>query len=70
MTYTEFLSAVRTLRAGNPDWRQGQTYFNALHRVRPDLAEKVRGSELDPFHSDDRIPGFLTFVSNRWDVAA
>jgi len=32
--------------------RYGQFYFNLLHEVRPDIANKIRATSLDPFFSD------------------
>lgn len=45
-----------------PDWRWGQSLFNALWVLYPDLAEQIRGTESDPFHSDDRVPAFTSAV--------
>lgn len=52
------------LRATNehPTWRLGQTYFNVLHQKRPDLADKIRGTYLDPFYSNGAIPAFLKWL--------
>ena len=55
------LVAGRT-RSENPDLRHGQSLFNALHDLRPDLANKVRGTALDPFYGDHVIPEFLSRV--------
>lgn len=46
--------------------REGQAAFNALHDVRPDIAEQVRGSSNpnNPFYRDDRIQAFWLFVFN------
>lgn len=33
------------------DQRKGQAYFNALHKVRPDLADHIQGTKIDPFYS-------------------
>ena len=44
------------------DWRAGQGMFNALELIRPDLADEVRGTELDTFHNNDRIAAFTTAI--------
>ena len=67
MRIAEYLQMVHKVHARTPDWRLGQTYFNVLTQVRGDLAEKVRGSLVDPFHSDSRVGDFLVFVSDNWD---
>jgi hypothetical protein len=42
--------------------RHGQTLFNALYGLRPDLADSVRGSGLDPFYQDAKVEGFLAWL--------
>jgi hypothetical protein len=41
-----------------PEWRYGQALFNALHRMDPVLANKIRSGPSDPFHDDGRIEAF------------
>lgn len=66
MSLDEYLVEVLATKLENPRWRDGQTYFNVLYRVRPDLAERVEDGGLDPFHRDSVIPAFLAFVSTNW----
>lgn len=47
--------------------RAGQWYFNLLVVARPDLADRVRGTALDPFHRDDRLPAFVGWLRTAWD---
>lgn len=42
--------------------REGQRAFNALYAIRPDLAEQVRGTDLDPFYDDSRLPDFHAWL--------
>jgi hypothetical protein len=42
------------LQREHPDWRRGQALFNALHGIDPVLADRIRGTAADPFHSDSR----------------
>lgn len=60
------MTAVEEARKQYPRWRSGQTYFNVLADVRPDLSEELRASALDPFHGDDRIPMFLNWLRRNW----
>lgn len=69
MSISEYLRIVATVRGRTPDWRAGQTYYNVLTEARPELAEKVRGSSIDPFYQDERIADFLVFISDHWDEA-
>ena len=42
--------------------RPGQCLFNTLCGLRRDLAHKVAGTNVDPFHADDRIPECLAWI--------
>jgi hypothetical protein len=63
MTFNEFLSYAAQ---SNPEQRTGQSAFNALHSVRPDLADRVRGTIIDPFYDDEKFMDFLSFVEDQW----
>lgn len=39
--------------------RYGQALFNDAWRVAPDLVDKIRGTEDDPFYRDERAEAFL-----------
>ena len=39
----------------NKDWREGQAFFNALHTIDPDTAEKIRGTAYDPYYFTSKI---------------
>lgn len=69
-TFNDFCHAVASYmdHPATSHWRTGQKAFNLLSRVRPDIAELVRGSDMDPFHRDDRLPAFYDFVARHWEV--
>ena len=46
--------------------RYGQVYFNLLNGSRPDIAGKLRGSVLDPFHRDEVKTEVHAFVEYLW----
>lgn len=49
--------------------REGQAAFNALFLVRPDIANKIRGTEYDPYYEDERLDSFyikLREYSSAW----
>lgn len=56
-------ATIQELRAAHPEWREGQTAFNALHRLHPHVADTMRGTHDDPFYSDERLERF-------WDRVA
>ena len=70
MTFEDYTKAVDKAQAKHPEWRLGQTAFNVLWELRPDLSEQVRATEIDPFHSTARLPQFFAWVQERWDGAA
>ena len=39
-------------KAEKPHWRIGQCLFNAIWKLYPKAADKMRGSEADPFYAD------------------
>lgn len=69
-TLLEYWQAVATAMASEDSWRYGQACFNILAVVRPDLAERVRGTDMDPFHADrsgdKRIGRFMSFLALNW----
>ena len=50
------------------DLRLGQYLFNHLCGYRMDVADKIRGSIVDPFYNDDKIPAFLEKVDELWTL--
>lgn len=68
-TFSHFVRAVAHFTNGEmPEtWRQGQGAFNLLVQVRPDLAELIRGSDIDPFNQDSNLTLFYDFVMRHWD---
>ena len=58
------------LNEGGETWRYGQIMFNYLCIVRPDLGEKVRAQDHDPFYcsspADPRFDAFVEFIETNW----
>ena len=50
MTLTDLVLMVKVAGDENPEWRYGQTVFNVLQVYRPEMAESIRGTCLDPFY--------------------
>lgn len=67
MTTTE-IAAIRqlatTLCRQNTTWRAGQCWFNALNTLHPEIANQVRGGDLDPYYDNRRIIVFLDFLEH------
>jgi hypothetical protein len=51
----------------NPAWRLGQAYFNVLNVIAPDLANEIRGTDLDPFYKekDDGIQELIEWLETK-----
>lgn len=48
-----------------PPLREGQCYFNTLYEVNPELANEIRGTNIDPFYLDSRIDAFVDFLDSQ-----
>lgn len=46
--------------------RYGQYYFNKLHEAYPELADKIRGTDADPFHNDNKLPKFWKAIHDHF----
>lgn len=67
MTYSQFVQHANAYYAHHKgEQRYGQAVFNYLYRVRPDLADRLRATNLDPFHKTS-VPDIVwTFIANNW----
>ena len=63
--FSVYLSVVRHDKESNKGWRMGQTYFNTLVDLYPEIAETYRTTRLDPFYKDERIGAFLADLYNK-----
>lgn len=68
MSYDDYIVEAARETLKDPTLRRGQAYFNVLLDARPDLAEYVRSTILDPFYSDSIIPEFLAYVEGEWSA--
>jgi hypothetical protein len=68
MTYSEYVAQLIALPKPS-DWRPGQWAFNLLHEIRPELADDVRGGDLDPYHDDKRLGAFMAWLMPIWDTS-
>lgn len=59
ITYSDYIIRVGKALRDNPGWRAGQAYFNVLNDVDPESANKIRGTQRDPFHQDSRLDSFM-----------
>jgi hypothetical protein len=72
VSYDDYLESVIISATRYKNWRLGQTMFNVLAELRPDIAERVRATEADPFYADamqhgyEKVANFLAFVREEW----
>lgn len=66
ISFDAYLSEVDKAYRENRGWRLGQTYFNILHRIKPDLANAIRTTEADPFDSCGKLNEFLRVAERFW----
>jgi hypothetical protein len=55
------VTACETI-AKNHFLRYGQALFNTLYERYPELANKITGTDIDPFYKDTNIDKFLSFL--------
>ncbi len=60
--------AQADISMGHGNYRAGQNTFNVLFQVRPDLAERIRGSQLDAFHVDSgsKLTAMCEWIEGNW----
>lgn len=46
-----------------PDYRTGQALFNALHSLYPEVANEIKGTDVDPYYSDQNIAKCIKHIS-------
>lgn len=70
ISFTDFLADAsikfEKWSAQDKSMRYGQVYFNLLSAARPDIAEALRGTMLDPFHRNEVKDETHKFVESKW----
>ena len=56
------VQGVTTIYSG---WRKGQVLFNVLYDERPEWADEIRATEIDPFYEDQKIPAFWEWLEQK-----
>lgn len=58
-TIGDFYNLYHTERQNYPHERDGQFTFNLMYEVRPEQANKHKGTNLDPFYNDEMMHDFI-----------
>lgn len=65
-TYEEFEMACSMYARAHLNQRAGQVYYNVLHDIRPDLADAIVGTLIDPFYKDEVDEQIRKFIRENW----
>jgi hypothetical protein len=68
VSYETYLTLSQMNANRPPEQRQGQFMFNVLVLLRPDLADRIRCTDEDPFYDNDRIPAMLAWLAEHWNA--
>jgi hypothetical protein len=61
---SEFWDSLHNRAMFNLDTQRiGQSYYNALYALRPDIADRIRSSNADPFYCTDNLPLFFNAIA-------
>lgn len=63
-TKDEFIARVHKTHLQNPHWRLGQTYFNMLVLIDPDVSNIILNTKYDPYHNDNNIENLLDYLDS------
>ena len=58
--YDEYMGRVESEH--RKGLRYGQACYNVLSEMYPDIADKVRGTDLDPFYNDNKVTDFFCWL--------
>lgn len=61
--YLATMEQYRLYLRTEPEWRNGQCLFNAVRTCWPFAAEQIRGTDLDPFYQDSRVPMTIEYLA-------
>jgi hypothetical protein len=63
MLLEEVCKKFVTEKRSHSEWRIGQTFFNCLYMISPDVANEIRGTKNDPFNNDSKLANFFECIS-------
>ena len=60
--FNDWLTGLAEYQKEHSSLRKGQNTFNYLHQEYPQIADKVRGTESDPFYNDNKLGAFYQWL--------
>lgn len=68
MPYSNFVQRFpRYLFEHMDTQRTGQASFNLIAEIRPELANRIRGTEFDAFYDDTKTQAMWQYAEEHWD---
>lgn len=61
----EVIKKSRELNKVYPEWRIGQSFFNSLYIMYPEIADEIRGTKYDPFHRTEVMADCIEFITEK-----
>jgi hypothetical protein len=61
-TFAQYLEPVDVAMREHHGLRKGQTFFDILREMEPELADRLTGTADDPFYNGGKLAGFLLRV--------
>lgn len=58
---------AKRMQIANSQYRAGQSFFNALYIMHPEIADNIRGSTVDPYYQDDKIELCIKTITDEQD---
>jgi hypothetical protein len=68
--WERFRVLVEVARLSYPGLRRGQAMFNVACDLDRLALDQLRGTDLDPFYRDERIPAFVAYLRRHWHVSS
>lgn len=66
--FSKYIAECYEMQEIHPSWRWGQTLFNTLHMMSPNMANEIRGTDVDPYYAepgDGREMAFWDWIAER-----
>lgn len=64
----EVLEKSKEINKKYPEWRIGQSFFNTLYMMYPDVADDIRGTKYDTFHRTELINQCIEFITEKPNI--
>jgi len=63
--FAELMFNASVMMNEQPNLRYGQALYNCLVDINPQLVTSINNTEIDPFYDNNKVPAFLTFITDK-----